>query len=216
MKNNDWTLALVAIVTAVWAAGAGLTHADEADAFFDDSFVHEIHITFADPDWYDTLYASHANDPDDPYIPAAVECDGVAFDPVGVRFKGNSSFGIPGVKKSFKIDFNEYDDDTTFVGLKKLNLNNGFKDPTMMRAKLFLDFAGAFVPAVRACIRASTSTARTGACTRRSSRSTRPSSRAASATTRTATPTPTSSSVPTASPSVATSPTATATWRSTK
>ncbi len=134
----------------VGTAGAGLGQADEADVFFDDTFVHEVRITFTDGNWYSTLYASHANDPEDPYFPAAVECDGVAFDQVGVRFKGNSSFSIPGVKKSFKIDFNEYDDDTTFVGLKKLNLNNGFKDPTMMRAKVFLDFASAFVPAVRA------------------------------------------------------------------
>ena len=125
-------------------------HADEADVFFDDSFVHEIRITFTDADWYNTLYDSHANDPDDPYFSAAVECDGVVLDPVGVRFKGNSSFSIPGVKKSFKIDFNEYDDDTTFVGLKKLNLNNGFKDPTLLRAKIFLDFAGAYVPTIRA------------------------------------------------------------------
>ena len=150
VKKLGWMLVVFGMVTVVGLAGAGPAQADDADVFFDDSFVHEVHITFTDPDWYATLYDSHANDPDDPYFPAAVECDGVALDPVGVRFKGNSSFSIPGVKKSFKIDFNEYNDDTTFVGLKKLNLNNGFKDPTMMRAKIFLDFAGTFVPTVRA------------------------------------------------------------------
>ena len=143
-------LVVLGLVTAVGMMGAGPAQADEADVFFDDSYVHDVYITFADSNWYSTLYNSHANDPDDPYFPASVECDGVTIDPVGVRFKGNSSFSIPGVKKSFKIDFNVYDDDTTFVGLKKLNLNNGFKDPTMMRAKLFLDFAGAFVPSIRA------------------------------------------------------------------
>jgi len=150
MRNTGWMLVVFGAMIAVGIAGAGPAQADEADVFFDDSFVHEIHITFDDADWYDTLYDSHANDPDDPFFPAAIECDGVAIDPVGVRFKGNSSFSIPGVKKSFKIDFNEYDDETTFVGLKKLNLNNGFKDPTHLRAKLFLDFAGAYVPTIRA------------------------------------------------------------------
>ena len=149
MKNFGWVLLVLGFVSTQGAVGSRPAHADEADAFFDDSFVHEIRITFADADWYDTLYSSHANDPDDPYFPAAVECDGVVLDPVGVRFKGNSSFSIPGVKKSFKIDFNEYDDDTTFVGLKKLNLHNSFKDPTLMREKLFLDFAGGFVPTIR-------------------------------------------------------------------
>ncbi len=150
MTRFGWMPVVLGLVTAVGMMGAGPAQADEADVFFDDSYVHEVHITFTDPDWYDTLYNSHANDPDDPYFPAAVECDDVVLDPVGVRFKGNSSFSIPGVKKSFKIDFNEYDPDATFVGLKKLNLNNGFKDPTLLRAKIFLDFAGAFVPTIRA------------------------------------------------------------------
>ncbi len=127
--------------------------ADEADTFFDDSYVHEIRLYFDDPDWYNTLYESHANDPDDPYFPARFEYGDMVMNPVGVRFKGNSSFRSPGVKKSIKIDFDEYDegnDELTFYGLKKLNLNNGFKDPTLLREKLFLDFAGRFVPAIRA------------------------------------------------------------------
>jgi len=131
---------------------------DESDAFFDDSYVHEIYLTF-DPDdygtrgWYDTLYDSHANDEEDPYFPARFSADGVTIDSVGVRFKGNSSFRANGVKKSFKIDFDEYDEDNeelVFYDLKKLNLNNGFKDPTMLREKLFLDFAADYVAAPRA------------------------------------------------------------------
>ena len=131
---------------------------DASDTFFDDSYVHEIYLTFDAADygatgWYDTLYDSHANDPDDPYFPASFSADGVTIDLVGVRFKGNSSFSADGVKKSFKIDFDEYDEDNdelVFYDLKKLNLNNGFKDPTMLREKLFLDFAGNFVAAPRA------------------------------------------------------------------
>ncbi len=135
------------LITATFAPQS--VEANEADVLFDDSVVHEIRIDFTDTDWYNTLYDSHANDPDDPYFPATFEYDGESLDLVGVRFKGNSSFGIGTQKKSFKIDFNEYIDDTTFFGLKKLNLNNGFKDPTMLREKLFLDFAAKFVPAVR-------------------------------------------------------------------
>ena len=56
-------------------------------------------------------------------------------------------------KKSFKIDFDEYDEDNdelVFYDLKKLNLNNGYKDPTLLREKLLLDFAGDFLAAPRA------------------------------------------------------------------
>ena len=124
---------------------------DEASAFFDDSYVHELHITFDNDDWYNVLYDSHASDADDPYFAADFECDGIVMENVGVRFKGSSSFNIPGVKKSLKIDFDEYDEDNdelAFLGLKKLNLNNNYNDPTMMREKLFLDYASNFVEGV--------------------------------------------------------------------
>lgn len=127
--------------------------ADEADTFFDDSYVHEIRITFDDSDWYSALYNSHDSDVDDPYFPASFEADGVTIAQIGVRMKGNSSFSINSTKKSFKFDFDEYDetnDDLSFYGLKKLNLNNGFKDPTFMREKILLDFAGKYIPTIRA------------------------------------------------------------------
>ncbi len=62
------------------------------------------------------------------------------YDNIGVRFKGFSSFwGYPGDKKSLRIKFNKYKDHR-FNGLKKVSLNNGWNDPTMLREKLFLDF----------------------------------------------------------------------------
>ena len=159
MSQRSRLLAATVIAVALAITAARPARADETDAFFAAGTVREIRLTFDDPDWYNALYASHASDPDDPYFPARFEYGEVVLDPVGVRFKGNSSFGIRGVKKSFKIDFNEYDEggdgaasepETTFLGLKKLNLNNGFKDPTMLREKLFFDLAGTFGPALRA------------------------------------------------------------------
>ncbi|GEM_PF-356046 len=134
---------------------------DAADAFFDDSYVHEIRLYFDDPDWYNTLYNAHDKNPSDPYFPAKFVSHGITINPVGVRFKGLSSFGgsnfqgagNQGIKKPFRIDFNTYNDgtgqETTFVGLKKLSLSNGFADPTLMREKLFMDFASKYVPAPR-------------------------------------------------------------------
>jgi spore coat protein CotH len=124
---------------------------DPSAAFFDDSYVHEIYITFEDAEWYNALYDSHANDATDPYFEASFVGDGIALDQVGVRFKGNSSFTGTGVKKSIKIDFDEFDEDNdalSFLGLKKLNLNNNFNDPTMLREKLFYDYASNFVEGV--------------------------------------------------------------------
>ncbi|MGD2066431.1 MAG: CotH kinase family protein, partial [Candidatus Bathyarchaeota archaeon] len=149
-----------------------ITVVNEADVFFDDSYVHEIRLYFDDPNWYDTLYAGHDDDRNtaDPYFPARFVSHGIELGPVGVRFKGLSTFGFnfggsgfffgPGgggedtqIKKPFRIDFNLYDEgdgeETTFFGLKKLNLNNGALDPSMIREKLFMDFASNYVPAPR-------------------------------------------------------------------
>ena len=131
---------------------------DQASVFFNDSYIHEIRLYFDDPNWYDTLYAAHDKDRNtkDPYFPARFVSHGIEIKRVGVRFKGFSTFGFGmegWVKKSFRIDFNYYDNgtkpETTFFGLKKLDLNNLALDPTLMKEKLFMDFARKYVPAPR-------------------------------------------------------------------
>ena len=141
---------------------------DEAAEFFDDSYIHEIRLYFDDPNWYDTLFNAHDNDRNtpDPYFPARFVSHGYDLNPVGARFKGLSTFGFSGfffggggstvydaIKKPFRIDFNLYDEEgaeeTTFFGLKKLNLNNCALDPSLFREKLFMDFASKYVPTPR-------------------------------------------------------------------
>lgn len=124
--------------------------ADEAGVFFDDSRVREIHLSIDFSDWYRTLLDSHAGNPEDPYFPASFSSNDITLSNIGIRFKGNSSFRVNSIKKSLKLHFAEFDEDLQFMGLKKLNLNNCYKDPTMLRAKLFLDFARQYVPTIRA------------------------------------------------------------------
>jgi len=124
--------------------------ADQAAAFFDDTVVREIRLYFDDPNWYSTLFQAHSSNPEDPYFPARFQYGETVIDKIGARFKGNASFRRGGIKKSFKLDFNEYDEDGKFLGLKKLNLNNGDLQPDFLREKLFLDFAGKYIAAMRA------------------------------------------------------------------
>ena len=172
LTSTLFTVVQISVADASsWTAENNVS--DEADAFFDDSYIHEIRLNFDDPNWYDTLYAGHDNDrtTSDPYFPASFESHGVTIDPVGVRFKGLSTFGFnfggsgffggwggeevedEDIKKPFRIDFNMYDEgdgeETTFFGLKKLNLNNEALDPSLIREKLFMDFASNYVPAPR-------------------------------------------------------------------
>lgn len=95
------------------------------------------------------------------WVEATVAVDGVRWDHVGIRYKGNSSlrnaFSSGGDKYPFKLDFDEWEDDypeidnQRFYGFKQLNLGSNFRDSTHMREKvasdLFRDFG---VPAAHA------------------------------------------------------------------
>ncbi|WP_179348833.1 CotH kinase family protein [Winogradskyella pacifica] len=85
-------------------------------------------------------------DEDPVFVPAEVFYNGKEWYRVGVRFKGNSSLqsswsnGI--LKLSFKLDFDEYEDDypqinnQRFYGFKKLSLKNNYNDKSMLREKV--------------------------------------------------------------------------------
>jgi spore coat protein CotH len=71
------------------------------------------------------------------YIRADFWFDGEPYPNVAVRPKGNSSLrhaAFSGTGRvGLKIDFNFFNFAQTFRGFKKLNLNNGFSDPTLIR-----------------------------------------------------------------------------------
>jgi spore coat protein CotH len=110
---------------------------DPGDAIFNSPQIHTIKLYFSQTGWWDSLVANY---PLDQKMLASMEFDGVWYDSVGAQFKGNSSFNNMSQKKPFKIDVNEYVSGQDVDGLKKFNLNNGFKDPTFMREKMTLDF----------------------------------------------------------------------------
>jgi spore coat protein H len=89
---------------------------------------------------------------DYPEVRATFEFEGKTIGEIGLRYKGNSSFRSSQFndKKSYKLDFNQYDKKLRFFGLTKLNLNNNFSDPSMMREALAYEvFRDAGVPAGR-------------------------------------------------------------------
>lgn len=129
-------------------AAFSLSAQNEGDQFFGADAVHEIRFYFNQTGYWDSLKQNYTLDV---YMPCDVTVDGLSYPTCGVKFKGNSSYNNPGKKKPFRIDFAEYVDSQNCDGLKKLVLNNGFKDPTLLREKLMLDFLNAHgIPAPRA------------------------------------------------------------------
>lgn len=79
------------------------------------------------------------------YISSTIDS---TVDPVGFRLRGNTS--RYSAKKSFKISFNEFEDDRTFYGLDKFDLNGEHNDPSIIRSKLAWDLCNTFgLPASR-------------------------------------------------------------------
>lgn len=110
---------------------------DPGDQFFGTWTVHEIRLSFSQPGFWDSLTVNYTLDQ---YMRATVMIDGQLYPESGVKYKGNSSYNNQGSKKPFRIDLAEYVDDQAHDGLKKIVLNNGFKDPTMLREKIMLDY----------------------------------------------------------------------------
>ena len=116
------------------------------DSLFSPNHVYEINLNFSQPSYWDSLVNNYTLDQ---YMSATFTIDGISLSSVGVKFKGNSSYNNQSVKKSFKIDFNQYVTGQDLDGLKKINLNNVFKDPSFLRERLVSDFYqehGLFAP----------------------------------------------------------------------
>nr|WP_320119072.1 CotH kinase family protein [uncultured Marinifilum sp.] len=111
---------------------------------FNADTVHEIRINFLQCSVWDSLV--HIKKERDSlqikrHLQGNVELNGKMYYSCGLRFKGESSYDFyPGLKKSFKINFGKFIKKQRWNGIKTINLNNAFKDPTFMREKLFLDF----------------------------------------------------------------------------
>ena len=143
------------------------THSKEADPNFEEVFdnttVKRFDFVISEEDWESMLadmtdkYGTFGTgggplidtDEDPIFVPASVFYNDKEWYKVGLRFKGNSSLqsswqrGV--LKLSFKMDFDEYEDDypqidnQRFYGFKKFSLKNNYNDRSFLREKVSAD-----------------------------------------------------------------------------
>ena len=117
---------------------------------FDPDRVVEVRIDLTPADWA----ALRADPLAKTWYPGTLTFDGRVVPGVAVRTKGNSSLNAVGRQNSdrysFKVDIDAEVPGQRVLGARMLNLNNGFKDPTLMRETLAAELAATLdLPAPR-------------------------------------------------------------------
>jgi len=117
--------------------------------FYNPTSVNTIHITFAQSNWNDILHNYYAAGKEERLTGNAL-INGVPFDSIGVRYKGNSSYNRNNAKNPFSIKLNHVYSNQKLDGYGTLRLSNAFKDPTFVREVLGYEIARKYLPSVQA------------------------------------------------------------------
>ena len=124
--------------------GAGFVPA-KAQSLYDLNMVAQIEITFADPNWDATLDTYYANGLDERLL-ATVTLNGVQFDSCGIKYKGNSTYGVNNAKNPMNIKL-DYVLNQDYQGWETLKLSNGKNDPSFVREVLSYEIARKYMNA---------------------------------------------------------------------
>jgi len=65
---------------------------------------------------------------------------------VGARYKGNTSYGLSGTKKSINLEFDFVRANADLMGYETVNLNNAAGDETIMREALYFSVMSRYTP----------------------------------------------------------------------
>jgi hypothetical protein len=111
-----------------------LSAATFSQNFYDRSTVQTIEIFFGFTNWDTQLDAATTTDT---YIVAdSVRINGVSFDSVGVKYKGNSSYNANNNKNPLHLELDYIKGSQDYQGYTDIKLQNGYSDPSMIREVL--------------------------------------------------------------------------------
>jgi hypothetical protein len=132
---------LFVLLLLTWSTEAyGQSSAD----LFNGDVLQEIRLEINPKDW-DTL---KANPSSNAYYPCNLKWRGLVVENIGVRQRGASTRNR--TKPGLRLDFNRYEDNQEFLGLKSLALDNMGQDASMMKERLIMElFSKVGLPAPR-------------------------------------------------------------------
>ncbi len=108
-----------------------------AQSFYDINTIQKIEIYFSQSNWDYQLDTAKAG-LDEPIMAQWVKINGIQYDTVGVKYKGNSSYSAGNIKNPVHISLDEYKSHS-YQGFKDVKLGNNYADPSMIREVLSYD-----------------------------------------------------------------------------
>jgi spore coat protein CotH len=109
--------------------------------------VRRIDLQFPQSNYWTLLTQGYQNHTD---VPATMIVDGISYDSVGVRFKGQTSYNTgSSQKKSFNITTNSFVPGQDLMGYQILNLNNAFQDESFLHEVIYQHQIRRHIPAAK-------------------------------------------------------------------
>lgn len=136
----------------IYVSGDGkmlLTGGKPSVGLYDSALIRNVYLQFPQTNFWNALVSNYASQTE---IQAAMTVDGVLYDSVGVRLRGNTSYQSTGQsqKKSFKISLDYANPDRRIMGYRSMKLNNEAGDPSFLREVFYLHQIRKHVPAAKA------------------------------------------------------------------
>ena len=112
-----------------------ITGSAYSQGLYDRSTVQKIEIFFGFSNW-DAQLDALATTTEDYLLADSVRINGIVFDSVGVKYKGNSSYNQNNNKNPLHIELDYVHGNYDYEGYTDIKLQNGYQDPSMIREVL--------------------------------------------------------------------------------
>ena len=115
---------------------------------FEKKTIGEIRLTLPAKNWSDALDSMRLYG--EGMMLGSATVDGVQYDSIGVRFRGNNSYQLGMKRNPFQIKLNFTKPEQNHQGYTSLKLSCALRDPSMVREVLFHEIAGKYMPSPQA------------------------------------------------------------------
>lgn len=119
-----------------------------AQNFFDRNTIQVIEVFFPYSNWDAKMDSSSATE--DYIVAPTIKINGVQFDSVGVKYKGNSTYNVNNKKNPWHIELDHVKTNQEYQGYTDIKLGNNFLDPSFIREVLGFELMQPYMHAPRA------------------------------------------------------------------